>query len=687
MIVFGSIAAFYLVTAIPANAQMAVDDVWFDFARQFRGQVGAADIVRDVSGNLYVVGAFSEFADFAPNLGTAILTNNGGVSTFVCKLNSNGRVQWVTAVGGNESDLAFANAVAADAEGNLYISGAFEGTIDFDPGERTTDLTSVGLDKDIYILKLDSDGNFLWVKAIGVNEILGRSDVAVDAAGNVYTAGNFGGFNEDTYDFDPGVDVFNLTTAGFDDIYVQKLDTNGNFVWAKAMGGPKDDQANAIAVDTLGNVYTTGNFDAPATGNFQADADFDPGPGTAILNSGGASGIFVSKLDTDGNYVWAKAFNGQQSYVHDATSIAVDSSFNVYTTGYFTDTTDFDPGDGTFNLSPTDARDIFTSKLDGNGNFVWTESMNLVDFGSVQVAGIMGSYSNGIAVDFEGNPYIAGSFDTEIAYFFGTPYVDDADAFISKWKTDGDHAWTKTLVGNGSNVGRAVAVDPSANVISIGGFFGAIDFDPGPDVVPVDSRGVYVHKLSSGRVGTVTSTLAPAEIIEGARLELTAEVVAVAYFWLRNGVPMTDGARISGVRTRTLIIDPLAVDDTSVYSCFYNNGAGGGLQRTEGFSMSVPDGGSGGGGNCLIASLAYGTPFAKELDTIRAFRDQTLLTNPVGSAFANVYYQSSPAAIARVSRFNDSAWSVAACFLLVVGSVFHAVGSRCRRRFRGRKKA
>ena len=135
--------------------------------------------------------------------------------------------------------------------------------------------------------------NFLWAKQLGgANQELGNS-IAVDANGNVYTAGSF----QSTVDFDPGPAIYNLTAVssfGGNDIFISKLDASGNFLWAKQLGGVLDDAGFSIAVDGNGNIYTTGYF----TGT----ADFDPGPGTYNLNSAGTEDIFVS-VDY-GNEFW-----------------------------------------------------------------------------------------------------------------------------------------------------------------------------------------------------------------------------------------------------------------------------------------------------------------------------------------------------------------------------------------------
>ena len=263
-------------------------------------------------------------------------------------------------MGGDASDGA--NAIATDASGNVYTTGLFTGTVDFDPGAGVVELTSVDGSLDVFVQKLDSDGNLLWARAMGGTSTDRGLGIAVDADGNVYTTGYF----TVSADFDPGpatVTIFG--NAGSKDIFVSKLDANGNFVWAGAMGGTTtNDSGDAIAVDTSGNVYTTGRF--------LGTADFNPGAGTSNLVSIGSDSIFVSKLDSDGVFVWAKAMGGFEN--DQGAGIALDGPDNVYTTGYFGGTADFDPGEGTANLNVS-VNKIFVSKLDSAGAFVWGKAM------------------------------------------------------------------------------------------------------------------------------------------------------------------------------------------------------------------------------------------------------------------------------------------------------------------------
>ncbi|MBT3208179.1 MAG: hypothetical protein HN704_04700 [Bacteroidetes bacterium] len=130
------------------------------------------------------------------------------------------------------------------------------------------------------------------------------------------------------------------------------MDHSGNFVWAKTFGGSNDDKGNSIAIDVTGNIYITGNF--------KNTVDFDPRSGISNLISNGGNDIFIMKLDSSGNFVYAKNIGG--SYDDSGFSLALDTSANVYITGSFTDITDFDSGIGVFNLTSNGNEDIFITK-------------------------------------------------------------------------------------------------------------------------------------------------------------------------------------------------------------------------------------------------------------------------------------------------------------------------------------
>jgi hypothetical protein len=326
----------------------------FIWAKSFGGS--SADygysITVDVSGNVYTTGYFFNTVDFDPGAGIANFTSVKDADIFVQKLDASGNFIWAKSFGGSldfGSSDDYGTSITVDASGNVYTTGYFENTVDFDPGAGTANFTSVGLFHDIFVQKLDASGNFIWAKSFGDSLYETGTSITVDASGNIYTTGHF----TETVDFDPGEGTANFTSEGARDVYVQKLDASGNFIWAKSFGGSSDDFGNTITLDASGNVYTTGYF--------QVTADFDPGAGTVNLTSAGSWDIFVQKLDASGNFIWAKSFGS--SNTDEGASITLDASGNVYTTGYFYGTVDFDPGAGTANLTSAGSWDIFIQKM------------------------------------------------------------------------------------------------------------------------------------------------------------------------------------------------------------------------------------------------------------------------------------------------------------------------------------
>jgi hypothetical protein len=347
-----------------------------------------------------------------------------------------------SAIGAGSTSADIGKAIARDAAGNIYVTGLFNGTVDFDPGPGTVNLTSAGAN-DIFVAKYTPTGALIWAKGMGGTGEDQPLAIAVDASGNVLTTGAFNG----TADFDPGPGTSNLTSAGNADIFVSKLDSNGNFVWARALGGTSFEQGQGIAVDLAGNVFTTGRF--------SVTVDFDPGAGTANLTSAGSNDSFVSKLDGSGNFVWAKQMGGTTS--DQGIAIAVDSSGNVLTTGGFSGTADFDPGDATFIFTNAGSSEAFVSKLDGSGNFVSAEH-----FGGA------GSVGSDIVVDAaSANVFTTGSFNGTADFDPGPGTANltgNSDIFVSRltvhskvlWSQSGGQAIVWTVDGLGAYVSSVI---------------------------------------------------------------------------------------------------------------------------------------------------------------------------------------------------------------------------------------
>lgn len=405
----------------------------FIWAKRFggTGNDNSYCVAIDATGNIYLTGNYSGTVDFDPGAGIFNLVSVGLADIYISKLDAAGNFVWTKSMGGTNNE--YSNSLAIDASGNVVASGNFAGTSDFDPNAGILNLISAGGD-DIFVVKLDASGNLIWAKNMGGTGGEWGDSVVLDALGNVYTTGNYAG----TADFDPNAGTANLVTAGMDDIFVSKLDASGNFVWAKSMGGLLTDFANGMNIDAAGNVYTIGNYDGTA--------DFDPGAGTANLTTAGTGDIFISKLDANGNYIWAKSIGSTMSDY--GGSVDIDAAGNVYSTGFFAATTDFDPGAGITNIMTAGGNDVFISKLDVSGNFVWAKS----------IGGSGTDNAGSICVDPSGVVYTGGKFSGTVDFDPNTGVknmtsVGTGDVFIHRMMQCNVKSISGTVAGStGGNV-------------------------------------------------------------------------------------------------------------------------------------------------------------------------------------------------------------------------------------------
>jgi len=384
----------------------------FIWAKQMGGTTTdeGRSITVDAAGNVYTTGHFTGTADFDPGTSSYNLTAVADMDIFISKLGPMGDFVWAKQMGASSFDIG--QAIEVDAAGNVYTTGFFYNTVDFDPGAGTYNLSATS-GHDMFILKLDALGDFVWAKQMGGSIIHFGLALKVDVAGNIYTTGHF----RETVDFDPGLGTYNPTSAGEQDIFVHKLDPSGNFVWTKQFEGTGNDGGQSLALDLLGNVYTTGYF--------QGTADFDPGVGVFNLTSVGDADIFVSKLDASGHFVWAKQLSGSSFEV--GSSITVGAAGEVYVSGAFMNTVDFDAGIGVFNLTSSGGIDVFVHKMDAAGDFEWAVQMGSTDFDE----------SLAVAVDAAGNVYTTGYFQGTVDFDPGTgsanmTSVGTRDIFVHK---------------------------------------------------------------------------------------------------------------------------------------------------------------------------------------------------------------------------------------------------------------
>ena len=382
----------------------------------------------DADGYIYLTGLYSDVADFDPGAGTYDLTSNGGFDIYIAKYDNDGNFMWAGSIGDYGAGDDCPSKMTIDSDANIYVTGQFDGTADFDPGAGTADLVSTG-GWDIFFAKYDSSGSYTWAKSIenSTNADDYGYNIAVDATQNVYVTGQYDG----TCDFDPGIGTASLTSVGNLDAFFAKYDIDGNYVWANSIGGTADDAGNCIALDGSGNVFVAGYF----TGT----VDFDAGAGTSNLSSAGAEDIFYMKYDNDGNYTWAKNTGGSDTDV--ANWLTFDASGNIFLTGQFSLTADFDPDAGTANSSSAGSWDIFFAKYNSDGSYNWSASVggigvdqsHVIDYVSAGNFLIAGEFPN--SVDFDPNTGTAtlSSFGLDdiffAKYYDGNVGIEKSDAF------------------------------------------------------------------------------------------------------------------------------------------------------------------------------------------------------------------------------------------------------------------
>lgn len=390
----------------------------------------------------------------------------------------NAKLSWANAMHGNSYDVC--QAVTVDDAGNVYATGYYSTTVDFDPGPGVFNLTSLNAE-DIFLTKYDTDGKLVWAKTIGDFRYQAGYAITLDSAKNIYITGIFFG----SLDFDPGPGVTTLTSAGNEDIFISKFDNNGNFVWAKRIGGPTNDFCNAIILDRSGNIYINGYFDDTA--------DFDTGTGFYNMTSNGGTDIFICKLRNDGSFLWAKQIGGILSDA--AYSIGLDEQNNVYTTGFFFDVADFDPGPGTFMMNAVGFGDGYILKLSSSGSFITAGKLG----GSSRVRCIS------LKLDNTSHIYIAGSFDGLADFDIGpgssvlSTAIDDEDVFIAKYDLNLNLVWVKQVGGPSFQKVFAVDTDETGNVYTTGHYSGQVDFDPGSgtyNLTAVADPDIFVLKLT-----------------------------------------------------------------------------------------------------------------------------------------------------------------------------------------------
>ncbi len=446
--------------------------------------------------------------------------------------------EWTRSLG-NELEANSITAVATDSDGNIYNCGYFEGTIDFDPGPNQLNLSSTY--KNIFLQKLDPNGNLIWAIAFDEGERgseayhmsldnegniliagsainLGSSGgisyailiYKLDASGNVIfriessgdngstnrarqieadnensiiVSGSFSGPTE----FGTAPNNFALNSVSGFDLFFLKLNPNGEIFWAKQIGGQGNTSLQDFSIDPIGNFYLGGTFGG--------SMDFDPSSNSFEIDSGPQGAAYLCKMDNDGDLIWAYKYEGSGF----TTLNGVDTSSNqdVFISGYYNSDIILESSSGSINLNFTgNESNLYLAKIDSEGALVWIKSMS----------GDSGVYPEGIKVDSSDNIFLFG-------YFFGTADLDpesttnnftengQGDIFLQKY-CDDTLLWTEAYGGSGIDFCKSIDVDSNANIILGGDYYYAnLDFDPGNNMtesllINAGQRDAFTLKLS-----------------------------------------------------------------------------------------------------------------------------------------------------------------------------------------------
>lgn len=443
-------------------------------------------IVADANSNLYVAGTFQGTVDFDPGPGTSNLTSAGSNDGFIARYNATGDLDWVYHL--SSTQYLSATAICLDKVNNLWIGGVFSGTVDFDNGPGTTNLTAGGGTNNPFILKLNTSGNFIMANSFFSTAAAEISDLTADRYGRIIIVGGFSG----TMDFDVFSGTQNLTPAGLGDIYVARYDYAMQHIWSKRIGGTNNDAARSVAAGKDGQVYLTGYF--------QGTADMDPNAGVVNLTAAGAKDCFVEKLDSLGNYQWAFKLGGTVTNyggADEGTSIAVDTLGNCYVGGVCCSNgtnIDFDPGAGTANIF-TGFNDMawscFVASYNATGNLNWVYKTN---DGGIFLKGPHIYLDDTINIFVHNHFWNTYDMDPGAGVSNITSPGTGPSLYLAKYNNNFNFKWGIGLLGgNSTSIARDLFVDKSGSNCFIAGDHNSnnIDFDPGSSNSVVFSGNSY----------------------------------------------------------------------------------------------------------------------------------------------------------------------------------------------------
>lgn len=395
--------------------------------------------------------------------------------------------QWGNAIAANSSGADLEGwAIAADANGNVYVTGSFYGdTVEIGGSQ----LVSPG--GAMFLVKYDSTGTVMWVRMAGGGGINIPGGIACDSYGNIIVAGSFQG---DSAVFG-GTVIYNNNTPD-QNFYVAKYDSIGNILWVKSTDNAGNEWVESVATDSQDHILLAGSFDG-----FDISID-----ATSLLNSySGTEDVFLYKLDPMGNAQWARRAGGAN--YEWANGVTCDPFGNVVIGGpYFSDTLNL--GTGSL-VSPhgDNHSQMFIISYDSAGTLNWARQVTLT-------ALAYDSYFYDVASDVFGNVYAVGSCNSDTAFADTLQLIaspgSNRDMLLFKYDVSGNLLWGRREFGTGNVYGFDLAVNTS-NEAYVTGYFDCDSIIFGSDTsIAIDpwfwSDMFVVKYLPAGGVDWVTHT-------------------------------------------------------------------------------------------------------------------------------------------------------------------------------------
>lgn len=382
----------------------------------------AFDIDCEPDGSFCITGGFRQTMVLSQN---TTITSTGGFDLFTAKFNTNGDCLWAKTATGNGSE--YGNEIVSTVSGHVTVIGNTQGTMIIEND------TLVHLDStDLFVVKYDTDGKKIWSKGLrGMGNSGGRA-ISSDNLENTYIAGSFeGNIYVDTL-------VFSSTSTSGNDVFVSRLSSEGTLIWARHFGGKGDDYSRGIDTDSYGNVYVSGVF--------SDTIHFD---GFTLIASG-SSDIFLLKMDSLGNIVWAKKIGN--SGTEEGCEIEVNKSGEIFISGGFSQTISL----GSNNFNSIGYRDVFTAKLDSSGNIIWAKTAGSSQDDVNYAIGL-----NELNEDICTIGTYSGTFTDGIDSIM---FAGSIDSYISKIKTSRINSISEKLYHSKT---IAVYPNPSGDIINV----------------------------------------------------------------------------------------------------------------------------------------------------------------------------------------------------------------------------